>query len=236
MPTSINKLVGTFYEAANGKPDLLDAVITDDWDDIPLGHGQEPGRAGARSLIEGLSKTFSDLRFVVEEIIDARGDDGNGMVGVRARMHGVRTGEVYVIAPIGRQTKVRTTSTRSSTAGSSAPWPAAPLVVARGVWCRIPGCSGGWGRRPGSAWCRRRRAAARRCWCGRGSAKRECRSGPRGCRRSWPAARAPGRAGGGCPARDDLVLSRRRQRVRLGSCLPAELVRQSSGAGRPRGR
>ena len=44
MPTSINKLVGTFYEAANGKPDLLDAVITDDWDDIPLGHGQEPGR------------------------------------------------------------------------------------------------------------------------------------------------------------------------------------------------
>jgi len=133
MPTSINKLVGTFYEAANGKPDLLDAVITDDWDDIPLGHGQEPGRAGARTLIEWLSKAFSDLRFVVEEIIDARGDDGNGMVGVRARMHGVRTGEVYVIAPIGRQTKVRTTSTRSSTAGSSAPWPAAPLVVARGV-------------------------------------------------------------------------------------------------------
>ena len=108
MPTSINNLIGTFYQAASGKPDLLDAVITDDWDDIPLGRGQEPGRAGARSLIEGLSKTFSDLRFVVEEIIDARGDDGNGMVGVRATMHGVHTGEVYVIAPTGRQTEVRT--------------------------------------------------------------------------------------------------------------------------------
>jgi hypothetical protein len=27
----------TFYEAASGKPELLDAVLADDWDDIPLG-------------------------------------------------------------------------------------------------------------------------------------------------------------------------------------------------------
>ena len=74
MSTSINELIGTFYEALSGKAELLDAVITDDWDDIPLGPGQEPGRAGARSLIEGLSKVFSDFRVVVEEIIDARGD------------------------------------------------------------------------------------------------------------------------------------------------------------------
>jgi predicted ester cyclase len=104
MSTSINNLIGTFYEAASGKAELLGAVITDDWDDIPLG----PGRAGARSLTEGLSKVFSDLRIVVEEIIDARGDDGNGMVGVRARMHGVHTGEFFGIAPTGRETEVRT--------------------------------------------------------------------------------------------------------------------------------
>jgi hypothetical protein len=66
------------YEAAGGKTELLDDVITDDWDDIPLAPGQEPGRAGARSLIEGFSKVFTDLRVVVEQIIDARGDDGNG--------------------------------------------------------------------------------------------------------------------------------------------------------------
>jgi len=83
MPASITELIGSFYEAASGKTELPDAVMTDDWDDIPLGPGQEPGRAGARSVIEGLSKVFSDLRIVVEEIIDARGDDGNGMVGVR---------------------------------------------------------------------------------------------------------------------------------------------------------
>jgi predicted ester cyclase len=108
MSTSINNLSGTFYEAASGQPELLDAVITEDWDDIPLGPGQEPGRAGARSVIEGLGKAFSDFGFVVEEIIDARGADGNGMVGVRAKMHGVHTGELFGIAPTGRQTELRT--------------------------------------------------------------------------------------------------------------------------------
>ena len=108
MPTSINNLIGTLYEAFTGKPELLDAVLTEDWDDIPLGPGQEPGRAGARALIEWLSKAFSDLRYVVEEIIDARGGDGNGMVGVRARMHGVYTGELFGIAATGRETEIRT--------------------------------------------------------------------------------------------------------------------------------
>jgi predicted ester cyclase len=108
MSTSINNLISVFYEAVSGKPELLDAVIADDWQDIPLPPGQEPGRAGARTVIDGLSKAFNDQRFVVEEIIDARGHDGNGMVGVRARLHGVHTGELFGIAPTGRQTEVRT--------------------------------------------------------------------------------------------------------------------------------
>ncbi len=108
MSTSISNLIGTFYEAFSGQAELLDAVITDDWDNIPLGPGQEPGRAGARTLLEGLSKVFSDLRVVVEEIIDARGEDGNGMVGVRTKMHGVHTGEIFGIAPTGRDTEIRT--------------------------------------------------------------------------------------------------------------------------------
>jgi predicted ester cyclase len=106
--TSTDELIDAFYEAASGKTELLDAVITEDWEDIPLGPGQGPGRAGARSLIEGLNEVFSDLRFVVEEIIDARGDDGNGIVGVRAKLHGVHTGEFFGIAPTGRETEVRT--------------------------------------------------------------------------------------------------------------------------------
>jgi hypothetical protein len=108
MPSSINELIGTFYEAFSGKPELLDAVITGDWDDIPLGPGQEPGRAGAKTLIEGFGMVFSGLGFVVEEIVDARSEDGNGMVGVRAKMHGVHTGELFGIAATGRQIEVRT--------------------------------------------------------------------------------------------------------------------------------
>ena len=108
MSTSISTFIGTFYEAATGKPELLDAVITDDWEDIPLGPGQEPGLAGARSLIEWLGKAFSDIRFDIEEIVDGRGDDGNGTVAVCARLHGVHTGELFGIAPTGRQTQVRT--------------------------------------------------------------------------------------------------------------------------------
>jgi hypothetical protein len=80
MSTPINDLIGTADEAFSGHAELLDAVITEDWDDIPLGPGQEPGRAGARALIEGLSKVFINFRFVVEEIIDARGEDGNASV------------------------------------------------------------------------------------------------------------------------------------------------------------
>ncbi len=44
----------------------------------------------------------------MEEIIDAGGEDGNGVVGVRARMRGVHTGELFGIAPTGRETEMRT--------------------------------------------------------------------------------------------------------------------------------
>jgi predicted ester cyclase len=108
MPASIREFVETAYEALSGNPDLLDAVMSDDWEDVPLTPGQEPGRAGARFLIELLNKVFSDFRFVVDEVIDARGADGNGTVGVRARMCGVHTGEFLGIAPTGRETEIRT--------------------------------------------------------------------------------------------------------------------------------
>jgi hypothetical protein len=105
MPTSINNLIGLFYEAFSGKPGLLDTVFTGDWDDIALGPGQEPGHAGLRAPSEGLSNAFINFRVVVEEIIDAHGgEDGNAMVDVRATMHGVHTGEFFGIAPTGGHT------------------------------------------------------------------------------------------------------------------------------------
>ena len=46
MSTSITELIGSFYEAFCGKTELLDAVLTDEWDDIPLGPrgAAAPGR------------------------------------------------------------------------------------------------------------------------------------------------------------------------------------------------
>jgi len=46
MSTSISNLIGSFYEAASGKPELLDAVIIDDWDDIPWGPAKSPAAPG----------------------------------------------------------------------------------------------------------------------------------------------------------------------------------------------
>lgn len=107
MSTSIDKLISTFYEAFSGNADLLDGVVTDDWDDIPLGPGQQPGRAGAGALIGEINKAFGDFRITVDEIIDARGADGNGMVGVRGTMRFVHAGEFLGIAPTGRAAEVR---------------------------------------------------------------------------------------------------------------------------------
>jgi hypothetical protein len=53
MSTSITDLIGSFAEAWSGKTELLDAVMTDDWDDIPLAPGQKPGRA-VRSRMRGV--------------------------------------------------------------------------------------------------------------------------------------------------------------------------------------
>lgn len=48
MSASINNLIGPLYEAFSDKPELLNAVLAYDWDDIPLGSGQEPGRGPSR--------------------------------------------------------------------------------------------------------------------------------------------------------------------------------------------
>ncbi len=107
MTRTIENLIGTFYAAFSGKPELLDDIVADDWDDIPLGPGQAPGRAGAASLIKGVGEAFSDFRIVVHQIIDGRGRDGNGFVGVRGEMRGVHSGETFGVPATGREFQVR---------------------------------------------------------------------------------------------------------------------------------
>ena len=86
MSTSITELIDSFYEAFCGKTELLNAVLTDDWDDIPLGPGQEPrprrGEAPDRRAQQGLQRLphrgGRDRRH-------SRGEEGNGMVGACTR-------------------------------------------------------------------------------------------------------------------------------------------------------
>lgn len=45
MPAPLHQLVATFNRAFSGDTDLLDGVVTPDWEDIPLNPGQGPGPA-----------------------------------------------------------------------------------------------------------------------------------------------------------------------------------------------
>ncbi|MFB7597024.1 ester cyclase [Streptomyces sp. NPDC056160] len=107
MTRTVEDLIGTFYEAFRGKPELLDDIVADDWADIPLGPDQAPGRAGATPLIQGINEAFGDFRIVVHQIVDGRGPDGNGFVGVRGEMRGVHSGEMFGVAATGREIRVR---------------------------------------------------------------------------------------------------------------------------------
>ncbi|KAA0920583.1 ester cyclase [Streptomyces apricus] len=107
MTRTIEDLIGTFYAAFSGKPELLDDIVAEDWDDIPLGPGQDPGRAGAAPLIKGIGAAFDDFRVVVHQIVDGRGPDGNGFVGVRGEMRGVHSGETFGVAATGREFRIR---------------------------------------------------------------------------------------------------------------------------------
>lgn len=106
MTESLESLVDTFYRAFAGQPDLLDDVVTPDWADIPLAPGQAPGPDGAKPIINRIAASVSDFSIVVHDIVDGRDHDGTGMIGVRAEMRGIHSGELFGIPPTGASFKV----------------------------------------------------------------------------------------------------------------------------------
>lgn len=107
MPKPIEDIVGTFYHAFSGGTDLFDQVVADDWDDIPLGPGQTPGRQGAAELAKGIGAAVGEFEIVVQAIVDGRGPDGNGLVAARAEMRGVQQGEWFGVPGTGQPFRVR---------------------------------------------------------------------------------------------------------------------------------
>lgn len=107
MSEPTEDIVGTFYRGFSGRTDLFDQVLADDWDDIPLGPGQTPGRRGAEELAKGIGAVVRDFEIVVHDIADGRGQGDNGLVGVRGEMRGVQEGEWFGVPGTGQPFRVR---------------------------------------------------------------------------------------------------------------------------------
>jgi steroid delta-isomerase-like uncharacterized protein len=89
--------VETFYKAFEGRPELLNEAVTEDWQDIPLAPGQQPGREGMKPLIEGFKAAFPDTKVKLHEIIGA-----GGRVAVRATISGTHLGDWFGVAATGK--------------------------------------------------------------------------------------------------------------------------------------
>ena len=92
-----------FYQAFSNKtPEGFDEVCTPDWQDIPLGPGQQPGPAGLKDVLMNVFvPAFPDLEIVIHEIIGSP-----GRAGVRASITGTHLGEVMGIAPSGQKVEI----------------------------------------------------------------------------------------------------------------------------------
>jgi predicted ester cyclase len=95
-PEQVRATLNIFYRAFAGEPDLLDQVVTPDWQDIPLAPGQGPGPEGVKPMIRAFKQAIPDLAITVHDIIV----DGD-RAGVRAAMTGTHTGEWFGVPPTG---------------------------------------------------------------------------------------------------------------------------------------
>jgi predicted ester cyclase len=87
--------IENLYGAFNHKnPELLELALVPDWQDIPLGPGQQPGLAGMKPIVEMFAAAFPDVHI---EVLDIFGRDGRA--AVRARITGTHRGEFFGIAP-----------------------------------------------------------------------------------------------------------------------------------------
>jgi predicted ester cyclase len=95
--------VETLYRAfTEQNPDLVDAVLAPDWEDIPLAPGQAPGPEGIKFIIRSIAAAFPDVQIVIHDMVQEP-----GKIGVRAEICGTHLGELFGIAPTGKQVSFR---------------------------------------------------------------------------------------------------------------------------------
>ena len=95
--------VETFYRAfTEQNVDLVDAVLTADWDDIPLAPGQAPGPQGIKAIIRSVAEAFPDVKITIHDMVQEP-----GKIGVRAEISGTHRGALFGIAPTGKAVSFR---------------------------------------------------------------------------------------------------------------------------------
>lgn len=95
--------VETLYRAfSEQNPDLVDAVLAPGWDDIPLAPGQASGPAGIKPIIRSMATAFPDVHITVHDMVQEP-----GKIAVRAEIGGTHLGELFGIAPTGKQVSFR---------------------------------------------------------------------------------------------------------------------------------
>lgn len=96
--------IRVFYDTfVTGKADLLDQVLATDWVNVPKNPGQGPGRDGFKALIPGMSATFTNSKFVIEDMIE----EGNKVV-VRSTFSATQAGPFAGFPAKGRNFSIMT--------------------------------------------------------------------------------------------------------------------------------
>jgi len=95
--------VETFYRAfTEHDPDLVDAVLAPEWDDIPLAPGQAAGPEGIKGIIRSLAQAFPDVKIIVHDMVQEP-----GRIGVRAEISGTHRGALFGIPATGKAVNFR---------------------------------------------------------------------------------------------------------------------------------
>lgn len=95
--------VETLYRAFSEKnPDLIDSVLSPEWNDIPLAPGQGPGPEGIKPIIRSFGEAFPDVHITIHDLIQVP-----GQIAVRAEITGTHLGELFGIAATGKKVSFR---------------------------------------------------------------------------------------------------------------------------------
>lgn len=97
------RAVQRLYDAFSLKnPDLIDDAVSPDWQDIPLAPAQGPGPEGMKPIIRSVIDAFPDVQIIVHDMLQLP-----GKIAVRGEITGTHQGELFGIAPTGKQVAFR---------------------------------------------------------------------------------------------------------------------------------